>query len=141
MVEQDFWDLLALDAPEEPENVQLVALLARLGASVIAGSATGVPMTLPARAAKTKGANSFVIVLWNLKFVEKIFQGRIYEVGRDLLCYFGSCSAMYSQFSMPSDRFIAGALVKIAYHPKLLVYPPMGSHTPVRLNFLLVVEA
>lgn len=63
MVEQDFWDLLALDAPEEPENVQLVALLAILGASVMIGSATGVPTTPAAIAAKRKGTNSLVIVL------------------------------------------------------------------------------
>lgn len=40
IVEQDFCDLLALDAPLDPEKVQLVALLARLGASVIAGAAS-----------------------------------------------------------------------------------------------------
>jgi hypothetical protein len=33
--------LLALAAPLDPEKVQLLALLARLGASVMAGSATG----------------------------------------------------------------------------------------------------
>lgn len=40
IVEHDFCDLLALDAPLEPEKVQLVALLARLGAWVIAGAAS-----------------------------------------------------------------------------------------------------
>lgn len=72
MVEHDFWDLLALDAPEEPEKVQLVALLARLGASVIAGSATDAAMTFPARAAKMKGRNIFVIVLWYFWPLEKV---------------------------------------------------------------------
>lgn len=37
MVEQDFCDTLAEDAPEEPENVQVVARFSRLGASVTAG--------------------------------------------------------------------------------------------------------
>lgn len=41
IVEHDCCDLLALEAPLEPEKVQLVALFSKLGASVIAGSATG----------------------------------------------------------------------------------------------------
>lgn len=41
MVEQDVLDLLARDAPLEPEKVQVVALLSRLGAAVGAGAAMG----------------------------------------------------------------------------------------------------
>lgn len=37
IVEQDFCDTLAEDAPDEPENVHVVARFARLGASVTAG--------------------------------------------------------------------------------------------------------
>jgi hypothetical protein len=37
IVEQDFCDLLAEAAPDDPENVQEVARFARLGAAVIAG--------------------------------------------------------------------------------------------------------
>lgn len=39
IVEHDFCDTLAEDAPSDPENVQLVALFARLGGAVMAGSA------------------------------------------------------------------------------------------------------
>ena len=52
MVEQDFWDLLAEDAPFAPEKVQLVALLTSpaSGAGVIAGSAIGEAIAEAARA-------------------------------------------------------------------------------------------
>jgi hypothetical protein len=42
MVEHDFWDLLADDAPLEPEKVQLVALFTRAisGGAVMAGAAS-----------------------------------------------------------------------------------------------------
>lgn len=55
MVEHDFWLLLARAAPDEPEKVQLVALLTRpaSGADVMAGpgSATGEASTVAAKAA------------------------------------------------------------------------------------------
>lgn len=41
MVEQDVLDLLAEDAPLEPEKVQVVALLSRSGAAVGKGAAAG----------------------------------------------------------------------------------------------------
>lgn len=65
IVEQSFWETLALEAPAEPENVQLVARLARLGASVMAGSATGEAATPAANAASTRGVISLVIVTEN----------------------------------------------------------------------------
>lgn len=54
IVEHDFWDALALDAPFEPLKVQLVARLSRLGASVMAGSATGEAMAQAANAARRR---------------------------------------------------------------------------------------
>lgn len=63
MVEQDFWDTLACDAPVEPENVQVVALFPRLGAWVMAGSAMGEHATHPARAANPRWIESLVIVV------------------------------------------------------------------------------
>jgi hypothetical protein len=50
MVAQDFLDLLAREAPEEPEKVQ-DALLARSGAAVGAGAAAGAAATREAVAA------------------------------------------------------------------------------------------
>lgn len=41
MVEQEVFDLLADEAPPEPENVHVVALLDRSGAAVGRGAATG----------------------------------------------------------------------------------------------------
>ncbi len=54
MVEHDFCDLLARDAPLAPKNVQLVARLTRpgSGAGVISGPATGEARTEAARVAK-----------------------------------------------------------------------------------------
>lgn len=56
-VAQDFWLALAREAPDEPEKVQLVALLtfSALGAGVMAGpcSATGDAATQVAKAART----------------------------------------------------------------------------------------
>lgn len=51
MVEHELCDLLAEDAPLEPEKVQLVARLARLGGAVIAGSAIGLAIAVASRAA------------------------------------------------------------------------------------------
>lgn len=53
IVEQDCCDALAEAAPDEPEKVQEVALLAKLGASVMAGCATGEAIA-PAAKAPTK---------------------------------------------------------------------------------------
>jgi hypothetical protein len=61
MVEQEACDLLAEAAPEEPEKVQEVARLAKLGASVMAGSATGEAMTPTAKAATKKEPKSLGI--------------------------------------------------------------------------------
>lgn len=61
MVEQEACDLLAEAAPEEPEKVQEVARFAKLGASVMAGSATGEAMTPTAKAATKKEPKSLAI--------------------------------------------------------------------------------
>ena len=61
IVEQEDCDLLAEAAPEEPEKVQEVALLAKLGASVMAGSATGEAMTPTAKAATKREPKSLDI--------------------------------------------------------------------------------
>lgn len=54
IVEQDFCETLAEDAPLEPEKVQLVALLSsKFGAGVMAGSATGFAMAQAVSAAST----------------------------------------------------------------------------------------
>lgn len=54
IVEQDFCEALAEDAPLEPEKVQLVALLSsKFGAGVMAGSATGFAMAQAVSAAST----------------------------------------------------------------------------------------
>ena len=45
MVEQEVLDLLAREAPDEPEKVQVVARLARSGAAVGAGAAAGAART------------------------------------------------------------------------------------------------
>jgi hypothetical protein len=45
MVEHDVLDLLAREAPLEPENVHVVALLARSGAAVGSGTGAGAPQT------------------------------------------------------------------------------------------------
>ena len=50
MVEQEVFDLLADEAPSDPENVQVVALLSlfwTFGAGVTAGSGAGAAMTDP----------------------------------------------------------------------------------------------
>jgi hypothetical protein len=62
-VEQDFCDLLASDAPLDPEKVQLVALLTKAGsgAGVISGPAAGEAATEVTKAAsKATVAGSIV---------------------------------------------------------------------------------
>jgi hypothetical protein len=58
MVEQDCWETLALEAPVDPENVHVVALFARLGAPVIAGSGAGEASTQAAKDAITAEVKS-----------------------------------------------------------------------------------
>jgi hypothetical protein len=59
MVEQDVLDLLALEAPPEPEKVQVVARLLKSGAAV--GSGTGDPRTwVMAASPRTKASLSMV---------------------------------------------------------------------------------
>lgn len=69
IVEQEDCDLLAEAAPEEPEKVQEVALLAKLGASVMAGSATGEAMTPTAQAATKREPKSLDIASGGLSFL------------------------------------------------------------------------
>ena len=57
MVEQDVLDLLALEAPPEPEKVQVVARLLKSGAAV--GSGTGDPRVMAA-SPRTKASLSMV---------------------------------------------------------------------------------
>jgi hypothetical protein len=59
IVEQDVLDLLALEAPPEPEKVQVVARLLKSGAAV--GSGTGDPRTwVMAASPRTKASLSMV---------------------------------------------------------------------------------
>jgi hypothetical protein len=59
MVEQDVLDLLALEAPPEPEKVQVVARFSKSGAAV--GSGTGDPRTwVMAAMPRTKASLSMV---------------------------------------------------------------------------------
>lgn len=53
IVEQDFLDLLAKDAPLEPEKVQVVALLSMSGAAVGSGAAMGLAKVATALNAST----------------------------------------------------------------------------------------
>jgi hypothetical protein len=69
IVEQEDCDLLAEAAPEEPEKVQEVALFAKLGASVMAGSATGEAMTPTAKAATKREPKSLDIASEGLSFL------------------------------------------------------------------------
>lgn len=69
IVEQEDCDLLAEAAPEEPEKVQEVALFAKLGASVMAGSATGEAMTPTAKAATKREPKSLDIASIGLSFL------------------------------------------------------------------------
>jgi len=57
IVEQEVFDLLADEAPSDPEKVQVVALLSLFwisGAGVTAGSGTGAAMTDPMHSATAK---------------------------------------------------------------------------------------
>jgi hypothetical protein len=49
MVEHDVFDLLADEAPPDPEKVQVVALLSRSGAAVGAGAGTARTLVRAAR--------------------------------------------------------------------------------------------
>jgi hypothetical protein len=69
IVEQDFCDALAEAAPEEPEKVQDVALLAKLGASVMEGSATGEAIAPVARATTERKPKSLDIASERLSFL------------------------------------------------------------------------
>jgi hypothetical protein len=60
MVEQEVLDLLALEAPPEPEKVQVVALFSKSGAAV--GSGTGDPRTpIMAASPRTKASLSILM--------------------------------------------------------------------------------
>lgn len=52
MVEQEVLDLLAEEAPPEPEKVQVVALSSSVGAAVGAGTGAGAPKTNAAPASR-----------------------------------------------------------------------------------------
>lgn len=65
MVAQDAWDLLAEEAPWDPENVQLARFcrtLSREGAGVMAGAATGVERAPVAPRARSRRAGDATII-------------------------------------------------------------------------------
>lgn len=75
IVEQDACDLLAEAAPVEPEKVQEVARLAKLGASVMAGaagSAAGEAMEPTAKAATKREPKSLDIAGGGLSFLGQL---------------------------------------------------------------------
>lgn len=68
MVAHDAWDLLADEAPWDPENVQLARFcrtLSREGAGVTAGAATGVERAPVAPRAMTRSAGDVTNMLPN----------------------------------------------------------------------------
>jgi hypothetical protein len=63
IVEQDFCDLLADAAPDDPENVQDVARFARFGAAVIAGAGGGEAKAQAAKLARMVDPKSLWICI------------------------------------------------------------------------------
>lgn len=99
MVEQDFCETLAEDAPLEPEKVQLVALLSsKFGAGVMAGSATGFAMAQAVSAASnTEPKISLVIAIR--------YRTRIHMPRPDNLCFLISSSKRWAKRSFYSHYY------------------------------------
>jgi hypothetical protein len=73
IVEQDFCEALAEEAPLEPEKVQLVALLSnKFGAGVMAGSATGFAMVQAVSAASTTELKRSLVIVIRYRIVIQI---------------------------------------------------------------------
>jgi hypothetical protein len=98
IVEHDFWDLLAEDAPLEPEKVQLVALLtiSGAGAGVTAGaawgSATGEASAEAAKATSRVQVRETIVKEDDLKFGWRCLLPRIVLGGDELTLYPTPCS-------------------------------------------------
>ena len=85
IVEQDFCEALAEDAPLEPEKVQLVALLSsKLGAGVITGSATGFAIAQAVSAASTTEPTRSLVIAMR------------YQIGIQIPCVEEPCLSLTS---------------------------------------------
>lgn len=123
IVEQDFCEALAEDAPLEPEKVQLVALLSnKFGAGVMAGSATGFATAQAVSAASTTEPKvSLVIAI-------------TYQIGTHIPRVDDICFSISSSKGWAKRRFLYSSLYMSSIESSLIAsdmankasqYPPM----------------